>query len=80
MDEIWVSASVNAKINQKHGLSAQDVELALSGSVSARASPTDDGVERLLVVGVVRGRRINIVLYPTDRPGTWRLATAFPEQ
>jgi uncharacterized DUF497 family protein len=80
VDDILVSAAVNAKINQKHGLSASDVELAVAARVSSRTSPNQHGVPRLLLVGVVRGRRVNVVLYPTGTPGTWRLATAFPER
>lgn len=78
MDEILVSASVNAKINQRHHLTRQDVEEVVARSEQARLSPNEDGVIRLLLVGVTAsGRRVKVVLYPTERSGVWRLATAF---
>lgn len=83
IDVIEVSQSVNAKVNQRHGLTVLEVEEAVEEALRRRSStsmsPNEDGVLRLLLVGETEaGRKINVVLYPTPTAGTWNLATAFP--
>ncbi len=79
IDLILVSQRVNAKINQSHSLTALDVEDAVERRLSARMSPNQEGIPRLLLVGATaNGRKIKVVLYPTEEVGTWNLATAFP--
>lgn len=78
VDLIWVSERVNAKINQRHGLTALDVEDAVNRPLAATMSPNLEGVMRLLLVGTTSGgRKIKVVLYATEQVGTWNLATAF---
>lgn len=79
VDVVIVSPVVNAKINQRHRLSTLDVEEAIENRTAARTDHNEEGSERLLLVGrTASGRQIRVVLYATEQPGTWRLATAFP--
>lgn len=83
IDVIRVSQHVNAKINQRHGLTALDVEEAVAEALQRRSSasmtPNEAGVLRLLLVGETEtGRKISVVLFPTRAAGTWDLGTAFP--
>lgn len=79
IDYVNVSQHVNAKINSKHSLDHVQVQEAIDTATDYRLSPNDEGVDRLLVCGeTAPGRRILVVLYPTNVHGVWNLATAFP--
>lgn len=75
------SATVEAKIGSKHGVSLDEVrEAVLSRSVLTSTWLDDHRGRRLLVVATTRsGRLLRVVLYPVDLDeGVWRLGTALP--
>ncbi len=79
--------AVVEKINQKHGITEQDVRDTVQWPARpAKAywiGQTDDprGPRAVVIGWTPDGRRIKVVLYPADGPfeGTWRLGTAVVE-
>jgi len=79
IDEVIISAHVNAKINAVHNIDRLDVDQAISRRSGTRWAMNEDGTPKLLMKGETDGgRQLRIVLYPTNMPGVWNLATAFP--
>lgn len=79
--------SVVEKINNKHGLTEQDVRDAVQWPARPHRAywiglPDDPRGPRAVAVGYAQdGRAVKVVLYPVDGPceGTWRLGTAVVE-
>lgn len=77
---IWVSSRVNEKINARHDLTVLDVEEACERRLGTPRWDTDEeGRVRLFVTGETDGgRKIRVILFPTEIWGEWNLATAYP--
>lgn len=79
---VEISSGINAKINSKHGVSADEVREVCYGRREDRWHTHRKHGRRLLVVGNTRsGRTLKIILHPIDRQqGRWRLKTAIAEK
>ncbi|WP_203804019.1 hypothetical protein [Mycobacterium heckeshornense] len=80
--EVEITARINAKINSKHGITADEVlEVCYSTHHVARWHNDPKHGWRLLVKGrTERGRMLRIILHPVDvELGRWRLKTAIAE-
>jgi hypothetical protein len=74
-----VSYRTEQKIVHKHRIRLDELEEALVDVRGLKAIWHDgaDRGRRLLVEAFVRGRRVLVVLYPTDAPDTWNLGSAY---
>jgi hypothetical protein len=74
-----VSHRTQQKIIQKHGLQLDELEDLLVDVRGLNGRWDDDPTRgrRLLLEVFVRGRRVLVVLYPTDTLGTWNLGSAY---
>jgi hypothetical protein len=74
---VYMSPHVIAKINSKHGITADDVLDACQNPTRAGWHEDPERGRRLLVEGRNNhGRRVFAVLYPTAVLGIWNLGTA----
>jgi hypothetical protein len=75
---LW-RADVVAKLGSKHGVSLNDVEdVCLDHQVRARWDLDPERGRRLLIDGRTEsGRRLRVILRPTDRPGEFWVVSAF---
>lgn len=74
--EISITPAVRAKIGSKHGVTADQV-LAACTNVIRTAWHTDERGRRLYLEGYTQeNQNLFVVLYPTDQPGRWNVATA----
>lgn len=82
--DVKISPGINAKINSKHGVTADEVHEVCYDRRRHEARWHNDPVHgrRLLVKGATStGRRLKIILHPVDRDqGKWRLKTAIAEK
>lgn len=74
---IYVSPTVNAKINSKHGLNVDDVWAVSQNVTRSHWVYDEQRGRRLYVQGYTEyGNPAIIILYPTGDPGYWNLGTA----
>lgn len=74
---VYISPAVNAKINSKHGVTQDEVLDACVRVVTASWIADERG-RRLYIDGkTARGRRLLVVLYPTNDPSLWNPGTAY---
>jgi hypothetical protein len=76
---LCVSAATESKIIQKHGIQMDELEEAVVGVPGLRARWHDHPKRgrRLLVETFIRGRRVLVVLYPSDVENEWNLGSAY---
>lgn len=79
INDVEISASVQAKINSKHGVTVDDVLFVCHRPhVSGVWHDHPTHGRRLLIIGLTEhGRRLKIILFPIDvARGRFRLGTA----
>lgn len=77
---IDISPRIAQKIASKHFVTVKEVREAFQNTRLLRSGFELDSSEslRLLCQGTTyNGRILSAILYPSDREGTWRLATCF---
>jgi hypothetical protein len=81
---VEITDSIKAKINSKHGVTADEVlDVCYRRNHDARWNHHPEHGRRLLVKGRIRGGNtmLRIVLHPVDvELGRWRLKTAVAEK
>jgi hypothetical protein len=81
--DLWISPATAAKIQARHGLTAQEVATAVVqvAGLQYRWHYHAERGRRLLVEVVIRNTRVLVVLYPRLRDAygdAWDLGSAYP--